>query len=309
MQRSFSIITTCKGRLEHLKQTLPRMLEQASAEVIVVDYSCPDGTAAWVRKHFPAARVVTVEGETGFSLWKARNAGAAIAKGTFLIFCDADILLARDTTKQLAKLLTPSSFGYFKNVVSQRIGRLLTPLSANQLKGFQVVPAASFAEVGGYDELLSGYAAGGDTDLDDRLRILKLAPVALGPELIEEALAHDDHARTRFHEVTVPESYLTGYIYRWLKSGLMSLRKRIDLDAETKQMLHDLARQGALNFLRDKKATSMKLNVVDEPLSLLRMLGLNSRFKLSINVEISNEGRAHPGNLPDGPLAARRTRG
>jgi glycosyltransferase involved in cell wall biosynthesis len=308
MQRSFSIITTCKGRLEHLKLTLPRMLEQGAAEVIVVDYSCPDGTAAWVGEHFPAARVVAVEGEKGFSLWKARNRGAAIAKGTFLIFCDADVVLATDATKQLAKLLTAHSFGYFKNVVSQQIGRLETALSANQLKGFQVLPAASFVEAGGYDELLSGYAAGGDTDLEDRLRIMKLAPIALGPELIEQVLAHDDHARTRFHEVPAPESYLTGYIYRRLKTSLMSLRKRMDLDAETKEMLHDLARQGALNFLGHKKSTGMKLNIADEPLSMLRMLGLNSRFKMSINVEISNEGRAHPSNVSDGPLAARRRR-
>ncbi len=41
----FSIITTCKGRLEHLKQTLPAMLAQKDSEVIVVDYSCPHGTA------------------------------------------------------------------------------------------------------------------------------------------------------------------------------------------------------------------------------------------------------------------------
>ena len=56
----FSIVTTCKGRLEHLKQSLPRMAAQAGAEVIVVDYDCPDGAGAWVAENFPAVRVVRV---------------------------------------------------------------------------------------------------------------------------------------------------------------------------------------------------------------------------------------------------------
>src|SRR4051812_19270564 len=168
------------------------MLAQADSEVIVVDYSCPEGTASYVKSHFPAARTVTVEGETGFSNWKARNAGAAIAKGTFLVFCDADIVLAADATGQLAGLITAASFGYFKNDASKQVAKTGSPLAANQLKGFQVIPRTSFREAGGYDELLAGYAAGGDTELEDRLRILKLEPVALGPGLVAQVLAHDD---------------------------------------------------------------------------------------------------------------------
>lgn len=81
------------SRLEHLKASLTRMIGQP-AEVIVVDFSCLQGTADYVRSHFPSVRVVAVEGEAYFSNWKARNAGAAVASSDILLFCDADTVLA-----------------------------------------------------------------------------------------------------------------------------------------------------------------------------------------------------------------------
>ena len=44
MTPRFSIITTCKGRLENLKHTLPKFLRQENTEVVVVDHDCPDHT-------------------------------------------------------------------------------------------------------------------------------------------------------------------------------------------------------------------------------------------------------------------------
>jgi glycosyltransferase involved in cell wall biosynthesis len=296
---TFSIITTCKGRLEHLKLSLPAMLAQADSEVIVVDYSCPESAADYVDAQFPKARTVRVEGEEAFSNWKARNAGAAVARGAFLVFCDADIVVAADATEQLAKLIAPLSFGYFKNVVSKEAARADSALSANQLKGFQVIPRASFNEAGGYDELLAGYAAGGDTELEDRLRILKLEPIALGTALIERVLDHDDKTRMRFHGRPAAETYLIGFIYRWLKIALMSLRKRVDLEIAAREQLHELSRQCAVAYLRQRKSSSVKLKVVDEPLSLLRMLGDKPpRFQMSINVEIAPQADAQPPRQP-----------
>ena len=47
-----SIITTCKGRLHHLRRTLPCMLAQGcdfAYEVVVVDFGCPQGTFDFCR--------------------------------------------------------------------------------------------------------------------------------------------------------------------------------------------------------------------------------------------------------------------
>ena len=43
MDPIFSIITTCKGRLGHLRRTLPAMLDQPGVEVVD---DCPEGTAS-----------------------------------------------------------------------------------------------------------------------------------------------------------------------------------------------------------------------------------------------------------------------
>lgn len=291
----FSIITTCKGRLEHLKASLPAMLNQADSEVIVVDYSCPDETAAYVGEHFPAARTVSVVGEKDFSNWKARNAGAAIAKGRFLVFCDADILLAADATKKLAQRLTPASFGYFHNDASEEAAPGKTAMAVNQLKGFQIVARESFQKVGGYDELLSGYAAGGDTELEERLRFLQLDMVPLGRDIIERVISHDDSTRMRFHKDPALQSYLVGYLYRWIKIALMGIRKGTELEPSTKTDLHDLARRGASSFLAENKLTAIKLAVVNEPLKMFQIDGKPApRLKVTINVEIVPDRRSAP---------------
>ena len=70
---AISFVTTCKGRLSALKQSLPRMVAQPHAEVIVVDYDCPEGTGAWVAAEHPAARVVQVRDAPVFNIARARN--------------------------------------------------------------------------------------------------------------------------------------------------------------------------------------------------------------------------------------------
>src|SRR5690349_8864227 len=93
MSAQITYITTCKGRLGHLKETLPRAVAQG-LKCIVVDYSCPESSGAWVESNFPDVTVVRVEGQAGFSAAKARNAGAAVADTPWLAFVDADIVLA-----------------------------------------------------------------------------------------------------------------------------------------------------------------------------------------------------------------------
>ena len=103
-------ITTCKGRLEHLRHTLPRVVAQPDLACVVVDFSCPDGTADWVQKHHPQVTVVEAANEPGFSAPRARNLGAAAARTEWLGFFDADILLAADFSTAVLPLLRPGAF-------------------------------------------------------------------------------------------------------------------------------------------------------------------------------------------------------
>ena len=47
-----TFIVPCKGRLEQLKMSLPRLVAQQNSSVIVVNSDCPDGTATWVGDKF-----------------------------------------------------------------------------------------------------------------------------------------------------------------------------------------------------------------------------------------------------------------
>src|SRR3954463_187375 len=137
-----SIVTTCKGRLHHLRQSLPLFLAQPDAEVIVVDYDCPDGRADVVPREFPAARVVAVKDRPHFDISRARNLGGDAASGEWLAFIDADIVVAPDFHQRLAPKLQPGTFHHFPRA------------RASSLWGSCVMRRADFVAVGRYDEVM-----------------------------------------------------------------------------------------------------------------------------------------------------------
>ena len=179
-------ITTCKGRLEHLKQTLPRVVNQPDVSCVVVDYACPDNTADWVAANFPQVPVVRVTGEAGFNAARARNLGARAANAPWLAFFDADILWAAE----FASTVIPSlqSGHYYR-------AQPVTP----QTWGSFICKREDFDAVGGYDEAFTGWG-GEDDDLMALLSMLGRKSAGYSAELIEE-IPHDDAARVRFYEV------------------------------------------------------------------------------------------------------------
>jgi glycosyltransferase involved in cell wall biosynthesis len=292
----FSIITTSKGRLEHLKRSLPAMLAQPDCEIVVVDYSCPEGTADFVRAEFPEAVIVTVEGEKYFSNWKARNAGAAVATGDILIFCDADIVLADGAVDWIAKNLPRKAFAHSGQFGANHDQARASPLATNQLKGFQAIPATAFRKLGGYDEMLEGYAAGGDTDLHDRLRAAGLKPFALDPAtIVGQILEHSDEARFTHHRDPLAVSYAAALLYRAAKLYLQRLANQPDLPVETRRKLYDVARTTAQQLKPPNNGLAMTVDVDDRAISMPLQLGFRKgRRKVSFKVEISMEGPVEP---------------
>jgi len=179
-------ITTCKGRLAHLKQTLPRVAGQPGLACVVVDYSCPDGTAGWVAANFPQVRAVRVDGESSFNVSRARNIGARAADVPWLGFFDADILLDP---------------GFASVVVPQLVtGRFYRPDPVTyQTWGSIICHREDFAAVGGYDEAYIGW--GGEDD--DLITALTLAGrrVAGFPAALLSEIPHSDEERTRFYAI------------------------------------------------------------------------------------------------------------
>lgn len=179
-----SFVTTCKGRLAHLRQTLPRLAAQPNAEAIVVDYDCPDGAGDWVAAHYPSVHVIRVKGAPLFRISHARNLGARAARGRWLGFVDADLLLVEDFCRRITPQLEPG--GYY-------------PMGSAGPQGFgsHLCERADWLAVGGYDEAISGWGAE-DRDLYLRLVLLGRAERPVPPGWAS-VIEHADADRTRYY--------------------------------------------------------------------------------------------------------------
>ncbi len=204
-----SFITTCKGRLHHLQQTLPLLAALKNVEVIVVDYACPQGTAAWVEEHYPHVRVIRITDDPGFHVGRARNAGANAATSPWLCFIDADVAIKDGLIQWAAENLRPDT--HYRP----------QPYDA-ELYGSFFCPRAAFLETDGYDEAIRGW--GGEDD-DFYLR-LKLAGYREDcyPASLLEPIRHGDEERTAFYEVKNKDiSQRVFQLYSIMKYDLMAL--------------------------------------------------------------------------------------
>lgn len=230
MSRRFSIVTTCKGRLDNLKRTLPHFLRQKGAEVIVVDYDCPEGTAEFVCREYPAAHVVKVTGRPKFNTSHARNLGAAKATGKFLVFLDADVIVADNFVKYLDEHLKGHSFGLFG------------PPLTSSMRGSCAVWREDFERIGGYDELLGGYH-GEDLELYMRLRLIGSRETELPSSLVLEVIDQTTEERERYRDPDIKLQFLTGQLYLSAKEMVMALEEAPVLDfGFRKKLLDDVNR-------------------------------------------------------------------
>jgi predicted glycosyltransferase involved in capsule biosynthesis len=211
------------GRLEHLKQTLPRFMRQPSTQVIVVDYTCPDRAGDFVNAHFPRALVVRVGNRQFFNVAAARNAGAAIAKTPFLIFADADTVLVPHFAALVSARLTGTNFLRFQ------------PERGNSLGGTCVVAARDFHKIQGFDEVFSGYG-GEDLDFYWRLQRMGLTLRLLKADKTVSSIEHDHSERTTFYAVkNVKRSFLQARAYRLVKEVLLGLSLHGELPFERRE--------------------------------------------------------------------------
>lgn len=250
----FSIVTTCKGRLHHLKESLPRFLKQRDTEVIVVDYDCPDGTGDYVRRTHPEAKVVTVADAPIFNISHARNLGAEAATGEWLAFLDADVMVTPRMFERLAATVKPpsvSSRGANSRETKPQGPKYYRFGSGNlSLFGSCLVRREDFRDVQGYDAVIQSYG-GEDNDLYSRLEWHKIARTYLDGKLVEGCLDHSQEERVQFFKrKSLPESIQINTAYRVVKLALLQQSGLPELPEEKRQALYVTVRRSVKSALR-----------------------------------------------------------
>jgi len=98
-----TVVIVTRDRRETLLKNLERLEElPARPPIVVVDNQSSDGTAAAVRRHHPAVRVIEPGGNLGGG---ARTIGARHARTPYLAFCDDDSWWAPGSLERAAGLL------------------------------------------------------------------------------------------------------------------------------------------------------------------------------------------------------------
>jgi glycosyltransferase involved in cell wall biosynthesis len=137
-------------------------MQGVAAEIVVVENGSTDGTAAIA--HLRADRVVRTERPAGYS--RARNLGAAVARGDLLVFLDADSRAEAGALETLLSEARPETFGtvlgrpdpprlrYRLFFLLKNLGHRLG-LYRGVLGGLLYCDAGLFRRIGGFDEGLT----------------------------------------------------------------------------------------------------------------------------------------------------------
>lgn len=212
-----TFVTTCRGRLAHLQETLPSLVGQPDSAVVVVDYSCPDGTGDWVEANFPQVEVVRSTDRPRFELSRARNLGAALVQSPWICFVDADTRVAEDFYDRVAPGLTA---GRYYRARPRTI----------ETWGTSICGTADFKRVGGYDEVIQGWGKE-DEDFYARLSLAGLRDSGFPGEVLE-TIGHADSDRVAHYDMKerwVNESI--NHVYCRAKIDLMLLQRQpLELD-------------------------------------------------------------------------------
>ena len=236
-KNKISFVTVCKGRLSHIKETLPRLIQEFPNEIIFVDYSCPENSGDYVIKNFPSVKVLKITDDEFFCLPRARNLGAAQASSDYICFIDADINVQPGFVNWASKNVNLNSFyRHEKQVDGER---------DKETWGTFIVSRDNFNKIGGYDEAIRGWG-GEDDDIYMRLKLAEVHEFAF-PHNLVCAIKHDDSLRTTFHTVKSKDLQgLQNTVYLNLKILMLQASNSIyapitkDLDYKSRLALQDL---------------------------------------------------------------------
>jgi glycosyltransferase involved in cell wall biosynthesis len=237
-------ITTCRGRLANLKQSLPTFVCQPNTSCVVVDYDCPEEAADWVADAFPQVRIVRVKGREHFEVARARNLGAEAAESPWLCFVDADVQLDARFADTVRPLL--------------QTGRHFRPQPRlTETWGTCICQRDEFRRVEGYDDVLQGWGCE-DDDFYARLQILGNEPASFPGELLK-SIGHEPELRVVHYRVKNQWlSATANIIYCRMKWDLMRLAKQ-SLPRDQRQKLYQRVSQAIMDAHADGEPIELGL--------------------------------------------------
>lgn len=184
-KQDITFVVPCMGRLEHIKKTVPQLI--GHFPTVVVDWSCPDKTAAWVRESVPDATVVEIQGKKHFDLSGARNAGAAVVNTPLIGFIDADTIPAHNFSDVIVKNWTTGSYLAMPDMPGPGYG------------GLVICTVDDFKKAGRWDETAKGY---GWEDIAFKGALIKSGvEKKILPRNCIAHIEHDDKLRTANYEI------------------------------------------------------------------------------------------------------------
>lgn len=278
--KKLTYITTCKGRLHHLQETLPLVANRPDISLVVVDYGCPDHAGEWVTSMFPGVHVVKVEAET-FNAARARNLGAKVAETEWFGFFDADIRIAPDLFEQLLPVLNPALF------------YLPVPMDPNCM-GSCIVSRQAFEKVGGYDEAIDGWG-GEDRDFYTMFELSGYRQAGFPGEWLEP-IRHTDAERLRFRaNKGMDRAMRLASLYGMIKFDVIKLTgKAMELDE--RRQLRQALEQFVASAAALKTPQVFKLMLAERRLRTRPPLPRNQRPRLrtSLTYELLDYGNEQP---------------
>jgi len=236
---TISFVTTCKGRLEHIKETLPLIAKQNPDQLIVVDYGCPQNVGDWVEANLPSVTVIRVNDDPGFLMARARNAGLAACITDFVFFIDADVKIKKGFVDWLKIHCDQSSF-YRAGPVNGELDKTTW--------GSYIVPAKIVSKIGGYDEIFSEWG-GEDDDLYHRLKFIGITQ-NFYPSKFVEPISHDESMRMAQHkEKSKDVNHIVNALYMEAKHQVMSFREfAVHPEKSVRQQLMSQVRVVVMNW-------------------------------------------------------------
>ncbi len=206
-----SFCTTCKGRLHHLKETLPQNLKNAAeypdVEFVILDYDSQDGLGEWIKQNYQTEidsgkiRYARVENKPHFHMSHAKNMAHRAATGDILCNLDADNIIAPGFASWLNTQFTkdPNIYLRIDSPPSRRFRRNKDYVPGKE--GRIALRREDFMYLHGYDEQQYKGWGGEDTNLDERAALVELKRIQIPREMEGGVIKHSDEERVkRFEE-------------------------------------------------------------------------------------------------------------